>query len=106
MGFLKTQTDAQESDRPNGQGQFDYLRRLTAHLRKIDEELRQNGAGRIRAIGILGSDVFDKLLVLRAVRPEFPDALFFTTDFDVRSPWGANSAGHVISSFHRASALS
>jgi hypothetical protein len=26
--------------------------------------------------------VFDKLLILRALRPEFPEALFFTTDFD------------------------
>ena len=89
MGFLKTKTDAQESDRPNGQGQFDYLRRLTAHLRTIDEELRQSGKGRIRAIGILGSDVFDKLLVLRALRPEFPDALFFTTDFDATLTMGS-----------------
>ena len=89
LGFLKTQTDARELDRPNGQGQFDYLRRLTAHLRKIDEELRQRGEGRIRAIGILGSDVFDKLLVLRAVRPEFPDALFFTTDFDATLTMGS-----------------
>ncbi len=89
MGFLKTQTGVQESDRPNGQGQFDYLRRLTAHLRNTDEELRQSGEGRIRAIGILGSDVFDKLLVLRAVRPEFPDALFFTTDFDATLTMGS-----------------
>ena len=26
--------------------------------------------------------MFDKLLILRALRPEFPEALFFTTDFD------------------------
>src|SRR5262249_22400074 len=31
----------------------------------------------IRAVGILGSDVFDKLLILRALRPAFPEALFF-----------------------------
>jgi hypothetical protein len=36
----------------------------------------------IKAIGILSGDVFDKLLILRALRPEFPEALFFTTDFD------------------------
>ena len=68
---------------PNGQGQQDYLRRLADHLRKIDDNLRQDrNNGRIRAIGILGSDVFDKLLVLRALEPKFPEALFFTTDFD------------------------
>ncbi len=79
---FKTQSDAKDADRPYEQAQFDYLRRLAAHLRKIDEDLRQSGPGRIRAIGVLGSDVFDKLLVLRALRPEFPEALFFTTDFD------------------------
>src|SRR6202035_5984554 len=57
--------------------------------RTIDEELRQSGKGRIRAIGVLGSDVFDKLLVLRALRPEFPDALFFATDFDVTLTMGS-----------------
>jgi len=38
----------------------------------------------IRAIGILGSDVYDKLLALQALRPRFPDAIFFTTDLDAR----------------------
>jgi hypothetical protein len=52
-------------------------------LRKEDERLRALGDGsRIAAIGVLGSDVFDKLLVLRALKPLFPRALFFTTDFD------------------------
>jgi hypothetical protein len=31
---------------------------------------------------VLGRDIFDKLLILRALCPEFPEALFFTTDFD------------------------
>ena len=34
------------------------------------------------AVVILGSDVFDKLLILRALRPDLPDTLFLTTDFD------------------------
>jgi len=29
-----------------------------------------------------GSDVYDKLLILQALRPELPEALFFTTDLD------------------------
>jgi len=78
----KTQTDAKASDRPFGDGQQDYLRRIAEQLRKIDEDLRRDDRGSIKAIGVLGSDVFDKLLVLRALRPYFPDALFFTTDFD------------------------
>ena len=33
-------------------------------------------------MGILGSDLYDKLLVLQALRPLVPNALFFTTDLD------------------------
>jgi hypothetical protein len=65
-----------------GQSQFDYLRRLTDALRECDDELRREGKGRIAAIGILGSDVYDKLLLLQALGPEFPEAIFFTTDLD------------------------
>jgi hypothetical protein len=54
---------------------------------KFDDGLRkqtdkEGHERKIKAIGILGGDVFDKLLILRALRPEFPEALFFTTDFD------------------------
>ena len=65
-----------------GQSQFDYLRRLTEALTECDNKLRFEGAGRIAAIGVLGSDVYDKLLLLQALRPAFPDATFFTTDLD------------------------
>ncbi len=65
-----------------GMGQFDYLRRLADRVRERDNQLQQRGEGRIKAIGILGSDVYDKLLILQALKPEFPDALFFTTDLD------------------------
>ena len=72
-----------------------YLQQIADHLQKIDEKLRQSDDGGITAIGILGSDVFDKLLVLRALRPNFPEALFFTTDFnaqthDARRGWSKN----------------
>ncbi len=36
----------------------------------------------IRAIGVVGTDFYDKLLVLRALRKSFPRAWFFTTDLD------------------------
>ena len=55
---------------------------LPIRLRNLDDSLRQKKEGGISAIGILGSDVFDKLLVLRALEPKFPEAVFFTTDFD------------------------
>ena len=81
--FFKAEGDTKTLERPIGQSQFDYLRRISNHLHKIDDDLRKEGPlKRIKAIGILGSDVFDKLLVLRALRPQFPEALFFTTDFD------------------------
>jgi hypothetical protein len=90
---FKVETDTQSLERPIGQSQFDYLRRISEQLHKIDDGLRKQGLyfsfrkhgfyyKKIKAIGILGSDVFDKLLILRALRPEFPEALFFTTDFD------------------------
>ncbi|SCK56655.1 hypothetical protein VAR608DRAFT_5905 [Variovorax sp. HW608] len=69
-----------------GQGQFDYLRRLAVQMRMKDELLRSAGGDKqgFRAIGVLGNDVHDKLLVLQALRPEFPNAIFFTTDMDAR----------------------
>jgi hypothetical protein len=69
-----------------GQSQFDYLRRLANRLAEIDQEVRKrspDGMG-LRAIGVLGSDVHDKLLVLQALQPAFPNAIFFTTDLDAR----------------------
>jgi hypothetical protein len=69
-----------------GQSQFDYLRRLAKRLTERDKEVRKSspdGMG-LRAIGVLGSDVHDKLLVLQALQPEFPNAIFFTTDLDAR----------------------
>ena len=38
----------------------------------------------IKAIGVLGSDVYDKLLVMHALKAYFPDTQFFTTDLDSR----------------------
>lgn len=81
-GSSKTQVDARALDLPYGQSQFDYLRRLADQLRDEDKDLRKNGKDGIRAIGVLGNDVFDKLLVLRALKPAFPNAVFFTTDLD------------------------
>jgi len=71
-----------ELEAAEGMGQFDYLRRLADQVRERDSRLQQKGEGKIKAIGILGSDVYDKLLILQALKPEFPDALFFTTDLD------------------------
>lgn len=73
-----------ELERPEGQSQLDYLRRLVAKM-KQDADKATGGIGQPpKAIGILGTDVYDTLLILKAVRKEFPGATFFTTDVDAR----------------------
>jgi hypothetical protein len=67
--------DAQQ-ERPEGTGQLDYVRALVARIHDEGE-----GA---RAIGILGTDPYDSLLIIKALRPSFPHAIFFTVDLDAR----------------------
>ena len=67
--------DAQR-ERPEGTGQLDYVRALVARIHDEGE-----GA---RAIGILGTDPYDSLLIIKALRPSFPHAIFFTVDLDAR----------------------
>jgi hypothetical protein len=68
--------------RPDGTSQYDYLLRLREILQNKDRELTLSGERGIRAIGVVATDVYDKLLVLRALRSSFPRAVFFTTDLD------------------------
>src|SRR5262245_11326762 len=63
-------------ERPEGTSQLDYVRALTTRI--LDE-----GEG-AKAIGILGTDPYDALLILKALRPVFPHAVFFTVDLDAR----------------------
>ena len=65
-----------------GLDQSDFIRRLARHLKDEDARWRRTGEGGIRAIGLLGSDIYDKLMILRALRPVFSDAVFFTDNFD------------------------
>jgi hypothetical protein len=65
--------------RPEGPAQYDYLRRLATRINRLKAEGKD-----VKAIGILGSDVYDKLLVMQALRPHFGGVLFFTTDLDAR----------------------
>ncbi|NIP72735.1 MAG: hypothetical protein GWO16_06720 [Gammaproteobacteria bacterium] len=74
--------DATGVRRPVGTGQFDYLRRLAAHIGAEDRELRLGTGRGVRAVAILGSDVYDKLLILRALRHQLPGAVWLTTDLD------------------------
>jgi len=81
----ETNTQKQDIERPVGRSQFDYLRRLALRLKHLDAEIITNKKGNgIQAIGVLGSDVYDKLLVFQAMHKLFPNVIFFTTDFDAR----------------------
>jgi hypothetical protein len=67
-----------------GLNQSDYLRRLARELATLDKDFHLNGKNGIKAIGVLGSDVYDKLLILEALRRTFSDAVFFTNTLDAR----------------------
>lgn len=83
-------------ERAEGPKQFDHLRRLSGRIRRDSErqgdadhrsrlqKLGRYGSAQVRAIGVLGTDTYDKVAVLRALRDEFPRAVFFTTDLDAR----------------------
>lgn len=83
-------------ERPEGRSQFDYLRRMERQLEAIRSQ------GEVRAIGVTGTDVYDKLLILHALRSNFPDSLIFTTDLDVRllHPNDYDSARNLIIASH------
>ena len=73
-------------ERPVGTGQFDYAQRLAD---RIERDMAEVAAGDhnqnpVAAIGILGSDAYDALLILQAMRDRFPGTVFFTTDLDSR----------------------
>jgi hypothetical protein len=78
----KARPDTKTRDRAEGQSQFDYVRRLGEEMQQLDTELRRKNSRGIKAIGVLGSDLYDKLLILQALRPLFTEAFFFTTDLD------------------------
>lgn len=73
----------------HGRPQLDYLRRLQQHLLELDAQLQTKGQAGIAAIGMVGTDIYDKLLILRSLRKHFPNAWFFSTDLDAE----LNSAG-------------
>ena len=66
-----------ELAKPIDESQLDYLRRK-------GDGLARGQRNKVHAVGVLGSDVYDKLLILQALRPKYPHAVFFTTDLDAR----------------------
>lgn len=71
-------------ERPIGNSQLDYLLGLGANLKQLEQRNIADGIGAFKAIGIIGSDAYDKLLILQALRNKFPSIPFFTTDLDAR----------------------
>jgi len=79
--------DIDSYERPEGPSQLDYVRRLVARIKAEchdGSQDRDQPNGKVKAIGILGRDPYDALLILQAMREQFPNALFFTTDLDAR----------------------
>lgn len=77
------QWDDAPPDHADGRNQYDYLRRLTETIAALDanEKFAKNG---VKAIGVLGSDVYDKLIIFQALREKFTNKILFTTDLDAR----------------------
>jgi hypothetical protein len=70
---------------PIGRGQLDYVRRLAETMDvEHNDERRWSGGERLDAIGVVGSDVYDKLVLLHALREQFDNIVFFMTDLDAR----------------------
>ena len=80
---LREQLGDAPPEHAEGRNQFDYLRRLADEINRLDDDksFAENG---VRAIGLVGSDLYDKLLILQALRSRFKDKIFFTTDLDAR----------------------
>jgi hypothetical protein len=77
LGQTAVATEATE-----GLNQSDYLRRLAREMKEDNARWQRKDRSGIGAIGLLGSDIYDKLMILRALRPQFPDAVFFTNNYD------------------------
>lgn len=86
-----------------GRVQYDYARNLARRLKSLEQELHREREGSIVAIGVLGSDLYDKQILLQAIESRFPTVLRFSTDLDARLlhpeqyPWSRNlliASGH------------
>jgi hypothetical protein len=82
---------ARQTENAEGESQTDYGQRLAQQLRAKYDEARL--AGGHMAVGLAGNDVYDKLLLLRALKFKLPEAVFFTTDLDARM-WMPRSRLH------------
>jgi len=68
--------------RPEGDSQLDYIPRLSWKLNQFDWQFRPRGGHALKAIGVLGSDVYDKLLLLQELRRRFRPRFYLPPDLD------------------------
>jgi uncharacterized membrane protein HdeD (DUF308 family) len=73
--------DTGDKSKDLGETQMDYIRRAQSEMAKVNQELVAQDR-RVTAVGILGTDIYDKMVILQAVKPIFPKAVVFTTDLD------------------------
>lgn len=74
-------------DNPSiGHAQFDYLHRLSHQIKDHNKESHTTNPpkDRIKAVGIFGSDFYDKLIILEALWRENPSIVYFTTELDAQ----------------------
>jgi hypothetical protein len=81
----QTQQNGQQTGAPDAEGlnQTDYLERLVDQIVRTNADLQPKGRY-IKAVAVLGSDVYDKLEILQALRPKLPGAMFLTNHLDAR----------------------
>lgn len=76
------------TEQPRMAHQLDYLRRLAKQIRQSSRQIQaanDQNLGEdtgILAVGVITPDIYDKRLILRAMRSELPETVFFTTDLD------------------------
>ena len=70
------------ADRIAGRDQRDYVRRIVKEI--TDQVKAQSSETEVKAVGMIGRDVHDKLVLAQALRAAFPDRVLFTTDLDAR----------------------
>ncbi|RKY18401.1 MAG: hypothetical protein DRQ55_13435 [Planctomycetota bacterium] len=91
----KDSAGEEQWQQPVGTSQLDFVRRLTRTLEGISAEA-DGVRSRIGAIGIVGTDPYDKQLILQALRARMRGAPVFSTDLDARllhesqSAWSRN----------------
>ena len=80
---------------PLGESQLDYAERLA------DDIANWENSQQIKAVGVFGNDVNDKLFLIKSLRYRFPSAVFFTTDLDAEmwsQDWISTTRNMIIAS--------